>query len=191
MKLNNKGQMIVLDVLFAVALMILEFLLIFKISEVEIYNSNSQRQIEKLNRVGNLSYATLMNQGSIGCYVKDAPQNFFIPGTIKTNSPMTRAVLAIPTGYNCNLSIPGVAMATPECTSPVPSTGDIYSIDFTIGSCTAHTDKSTYLTCTKSGCSWLTERTGTLKIWRLIKYEERFYFFNDCNIFCGSYISVL
>ena len=166
MKLNNKGQMIVLDVLFAVALMILAFLLIFKISEVEIYNSNSQRQIEKLNRIGNLSYTILMNQGSIGCYVKDASQNFFIPGTIKTNSPMTKAVLAIPPEYDCYLSIPGVAMATPECTSLVPLTGDIYSIDFTIGSCTVHTDKSTYLTCTKSGCSWLTERTGTLKIWR-------------------------
>lgn len=167
MKLNNKGQMIVLDVLFAVALMILAFLLIFKVSEVEIYNSNSQRQIEKLNRIGNLSYTILMNQGTIGCYVKDGPQqNFFIPGTIKTNSAITKDSLAIPTGYNCNLSISGVTFSTNECNSTVPLTGDIYEIDFTIGSCTIHENKSTYLTCTKSGCSWLTERTGTLKIWR-------------------------
>lgn len=167
MKLNNKGQMIVLDVLFAVALMILAFLLIFKISEVEIYNSNSQRQIEKLNRIGNLSYTILMNQGTIGCYVKDTQQNFFIPGTIKTNSAITKDDLAIPTGYNCNLSIPGVILSPNECNSIAPVTGDIYEIDFTIGSCTDHTDKSTYLACIKLGCSWLTESTGTLKIWRV------------------------
>jgi hypothetical protein len=165
MRLNNKGQMIVLDVLFAVALIILAFLIVFKISEVEIYNSNSQREIEKLNRIGNLSYTMLMNNGQNGCYVTDGPQqNFFIPGTIKTNSTITKENLAIPSDYNCNLS--GITLSSNQCNSVVPTTGDIYEIDFTIGSCTTETDKSTYLNCTKSGCSWLTEKEGTLKIWR-------------------------
>lgn len=168
MRLNNKGQMIVLDVLFAVALIILAFLIVFKISEVEIYNSNSQREIEKLNRIGNLSYTMLMNNGQNGCYVTDGPQqNFFIPGTIKTNSTITKEKLAIPSDYNCNLSISGVALSSNQCNSVAPTTGDIYEIDFTIGSCTTETDKSTYLNCTKSGCSWLTEKEGTLKIWRV------------------------
>ena len=73
MKLNNKGQIITLDVLFAITLIILAFLLVFKISEIEIYSSNSQRRISEINRIGDLSYNLLLN-GEKNCLIKDGPQ---------------------------------------------------------------------------------------------------------------------
>ena len=166
MRLNNKGQMIVLDVLFAIALIILAFLLVFKISETEIYSSNSQKRIEELNRIGDLSYNLLLHGGH-NCLVKDGPQqNMFIPGTIRSGNSMTKEKLEIPSNYDCYLSITGINFSPNECNSAVPTTGNIYSIDFTIGYCTSDLDKSGYLNCTKSGCPWLSEKSGTLSIWR-------------------------
>lgn len=164
MKLNNKGQMIVLDVLFAVTLIILAFFLVFKISETEIYSSNYQRRISELNRIGDLSYNLLLN-GESNCFVTDGPQqNFRLSGTIKSNSAITKGNLGIPEDYNCSLVITGVSF-TNQCNSTAPTAGDIYAVDFNIGSCSNLT-KQEYLNCTKSGCSNVSEKSGTLKIWR-------------------------
>ena len=167
MRVNQKGQMIVLDVLFALALIIFAFLLIFKISEVEIYTSVSQRKIEQLNRVGDLAYLSLKNNTEYGCFVSDTQNKFFLPGTMKDNVNITKSSLSIPADYNCSLSISGISFTTNECNSVVPTSGDIYAIDFNITNCSTDLTKQAYLTCIKSGiCPGITEESGTLKIWR-------------------------
>lgn len=167
MKLNNKGQIITLDVLFAITLIILAFLLVFKISEIEIYSSNSQRRILEINRIGDLSYNLLLN-GEKNCFVTDGPQqNFRLSGTIKSNSAITKESLGIPANYNCNLVITGVSFSFNECNSAVPTSGDIYAVNFKIGNCSSDLSKQEYLECTKSGCpSKISEKSVTLKIWR-------------------------
>lgn len=158
MRLNNKGQMVVLDVLFAITIMILAFLLLFKFSETEIYRSNSQRPIDKLNRVGDLSYSLLFNSPN-ACLVTDSQNSFYLSGTTKT---LTKEMLAIPSDYNCNVT----GLTVSGCSPVVPTTGDIYTRDFKIATCTADLSKQKYLDCIESGCSEISSASGTLKIWK-------------------------
>lgn len=161
MKLNNKGQMVVLDVLFAITIMILAFLLLFKFSETEIYRSNSQRPIDKLNRVGDLSYSLLFNSPN-ACLVTDSQNSFYLSGTINTTKTLTKEMLAIPSDYNCNVT--GITVF--GCIPAAPTTGDIYVRNFEIATCTANLSKQKYLGCIKSGCSEISSASGTLKIWK-------------------------
>jgi len=159
MRLNNKGQMVVLDVLFAITIMILAFLLLFKFSETEIYRSNSQRPIDKLNRVGDLSYSLLFNSPN-ACLVTDSENSFYLSGTTKT---LTKEMLAIPSDYNCNVT--GLTVA--GCTTTAPITGDIYVRNFEIATCTTNLSKKEYLTCiTSNSCLKISNTSGTLRIWK-------------------------
>lgn len=161
MKLNNKGQMVVLDVLFAITIMILAFLLLFKFSETEIYRSNSQRPIDKLNRVGDLSYSLLFNSLN-ACLVTDSQNSFYLSGTINTTT-LTKEMLAIPSDYNCKVTV----LTVTGCSSVDPSSGDIYVRDFEIATCTTDLSKKEYLTCiTSSSCPKISKKSGTLKIWK-------------------------
>ena len=153
--------MVVLDVLFAITIMILAFLLLFKFSETEIYRSNSQRPIDKLNRVGDLSYSLLFNSPN-ACLVTDSQNSFYLSGTINTTNPLTKEMLAIPSDYNCNVT----GLTVTGCSSVVPTTGDIYVRNFKIATCTADLSKQKYLDCIESGCSEISSASGTLKIWK-------------------------
>lgn len=164
MRINKKGQMIVLDVLFAIVLIMLAFFLILKISEIEIYSSSSQRKVNELNRIGNLSYSLLLN-GETKCFVSNNNQKFYIPGTFKTGSVVTKRQLGIPSNYNCNLTIEGVSISSNECTTSTPPSKDIYEISFKIGSC-SEISASNYFNCMKESCSGVTERNANLKIWK-------------------------
>ena len=159
MRLNNKGQMVVLDVLFAITIMILAFLLLFKFSETEIYRSNSQRPIDKLNRIGDLSYSLLFNSPN-ACLVTDSQNSFYLSGTTKT---LTKEMLAIPSDYNCKVT----GLTVTGCSSVDPSSGDIYVRNFEIATCTTNLSKKEYLTCiTSSSCPKISYKSGTLKIWK-------------------------
>jgi len=160
MRLNNKGQMVVLDVLFAITIMILAFLLLFKFSETEIYRSNSQRPIDKLNRVGDLSYSLLFNSPN-ACLVTDSENSFYLSGTINTKT-LTKEMLAIPSDYNCNVT----GLTVTGCSSVDPLSGDIYVRNFEIATCTTDLSKQKYLDCIESGCSEISSASGTLRIWK-------------------------
>lgn len=165
MRLNNKGQMVVLDVLFAITIMILAFLLLFKFSETEIYRSNSQRPIDKLNRVGDLSYSLLFNSPN-ACLVTDSQNSFYLSGTINTTT-LTKEMLAIPSDYNCNVAGLTVAgLTVTGCSSVAPSSGDIYVRNFEIATCTTDLSKKEYLDCIESGCSEISSASGILEIWK-------------------------
>lgn len=166
MRFNNKGQMMVLDVLFGVVLIICAFLLLFKFVEIEVYQSNSQRAIDKLNRVGDLAFTLLFNNSENACSVVDSNNSFYLSGTLNKTKTITKQMLSIPDGYSCNLNLSGVSTG---CTASVPGdVKDIYIIDFNIASCTSNLSKQQYLACVSSGCSNISNLTGTLKIWRSI-----------------------
>jgi len=169
MSLNNKGQMVVLDVLFAITLIVLSFLIVFKISEIEIYKSNSQRQTIQLNRIGEATFSTILNNTQDSCRVSDTHNNLILSGTIRsTGTNITKAKLSIPSDYNCYLSISGVNFNLNECNS-IPPNGlnNIYAIDFNIGTCSTNATKMQYLEGIKGeGRSWLNIRQGTFMVWR-------------------------
>ncbi|MDD4468242.1 MAG: hypothetical protein PHF68_03760 [Candidatus ainarchaeum sp.] len=154
--------MVVLDVLFAITIMILAFLLLFKFSETEIYRSNSQRPIDKLNRVGDLSYSLLFNSPN-ACLVTDSENSFYLLGTINTTKTLTKEMLAIPSDYNCNVT----GLTVTGCSSVDPLSGDIYVRNFEIATCTTDLSKKEYLTCiTSNSCLKISNTSGTLKIWK-------------------------
>jgi len=162
MKLNKKGQMIVLDVLFAITLMVLAFSLIFKVSETDIYSSNSRKNLEMLNRVGELSYNYLMNNSENGCFVIDNNNSFFIPGTINTNKVITKEGLAIPSNYKCfvsNLPVLG-------CIASPPANSEVFAITFDITTCQGNLTKQQYLSCIRKSTCPIGTASVTLKIWR-------------------------
>lgn len=165
--LNKKGQMIVIDILFAIAVITLMFIFMVKTSESDVYSSNYKKQTEKINRIGELALYSFLNNSESGCFVKDTDNNFFIPGTIKTPAVITKENLSIPSDYGCNLSVSGITITSNECNSSVPATNEIYSVDFVIASCTADLTKKEYLNCMSGGsCLRISEKTGTLKIWK-------------------------
>ncbi len=162
MKLNKKGQMIVLDVLFAITLMVLAFSLIFKVSETDIYSSNSRKNLEMLNRVGELSYNYLMNNSENGCFVMDNSNSFFIPGTINTSKTLTKEGLAIPSNYKCSVS----GLNVLGCNASPPANSEVFAIDFTIATCSGYLTKNEYLACIRGDACYMSTKSGTLKIWR-------------------------
>ena len=53
---TRKGQVMLLDVLFAVVIIILMFFLLIKFVETDIYKTNVDSRTEELTSVGSLAY---------------------------------------------------------------------------------------------------------------------------------------
>jgi len=155
---TKKGQLIILDVLFSIVLVLLAFFLLFKLAEIDIYKTNADKNIEKLNSVGTLAYQKLLNNPQINCSVNGA----YVPGTIK-NTEITKAKLGIPFDYNCSLN---VANST-ECNQTPPGTYrvPIFSVDTTLVGCSSILTKEEYYKYILAKQAPSTQIV-TLKIWR-------------------------
>ena len=155
---TKKGQLIILDVLFGIVLVLLTFFLLFKIAEIDIYKTNTDKSTEKLNSIGTLAYQKLLNNPQINCSVNGA----YVPGTIK-DTQITKAKLGIPFDYNCNLSggINTECNQTPPGTSRTP----IFSVDATLVSCSSVLTQQEYYSYILNYQEPSTQ-TVTLKIWR-------------------------
>lgn len=162
---TKKGQIVILDVLFAVVIIILMFFLLMKLAEIQVYKINSDKQIEKLNNVGTLAYKKALNNPQINCKVADSVNSFYLPGTINTNVLITKSMLGISEDYNCSFVVSGV-IASPGCNQVLTDINiESYNVDFNVITCTANYTKQNYLNYVKGSGSPLSTQ-ATLKIWR-------------------------
>jgi hypothetical protein len=116
LKYTKKGQIIMLDVLFAAVFIVFLFLLLSKITEVNIYNTISNNNIEELQTIGLLTYNRLLNNPEINCYVDDSDNHYLISSCFSPNSNITKGKLNLPNGYKCNLEFTGgFSVSSNEC----------------------------------------------------------------------------
>lgn len=158
---TKKGQIMLLDVLFAIVIIILMFFLLLRFAEAEVYKTNVDSRTERLTSVGSLAYQKLLNNPKINCKVTDNQNTFYVPGTIKTGT-ITKADLGIPSDYNC--SVTGITVT--GC-SGAPGTHEHYSVFFSARSCGAggtltKNEYIDYITNTSNP----TTTNITLTIWR-------------------------
>ncbi|MFA5746124.1 MAG: hypothetical protein WCX82_03090 [archaeon] len=163
---TKKGQIVILDVLFAVVIIILMFFLLMKLAEVQVYKINSDKQIEKLNNVGTLAFKKALNNPQINCKVVDSVNSFYLPGTIQESAVITKKTLGIPGDYNCSFLISGVSISSNACNQVLTDTNaESYNVDFNVITCSGNYTKQNYfkyITGDRSPSS----KQATLKIWR-------------------------
>ena len=153
---TKKGQVILLDVLFTIVIVIFMFFMLLKFVETESYKSNVNNRTEELTSIGSLAYQKLLNNPQINCKVESA--GAYVPGTVNTSISITKAMLGIPSDYNFSISVA-------NCTgcSPVPSTGNIYSINFSLVTCSGSMTKEDYIDNITDS---VTPSQVELRVWR-------------------------
>lgn len=157
---TRKGQIMLLDVLFAVVIIILMFFLLIKFVETDIYKTNVDSRTEELTSVGSLAYQKFLNNPKINCKVKDLQNSFYIPGTINTTTTITKADLGIPLDYNCQVT--GVSVTGCQTAG---FDGPSYTIQFPVVICTDDLNKNTYVDYV-TNTSDPSPLTITLNVWR-------------------------
>lgn len=150
-----------IDVLFAVVIVILMFFLLLKFVETDIYKTNVDSRTEELTSVGSLAYQKFLNNPKINCKVTDSQNSFYLPGTINTSATITKADLGIPVDYNCYIT----SISVSGC-QPTAFTGPSYNLSFTAVTCTEDLNKNTYIDYITNTSSDPTTQAITLQIWR-------------------------
>lgn len=131
---NKKGQVITLDVLFAVVIVILMFFMLFNVVEAKIYRMNSTSINKGFENIGNLAYINLVNNPSINCFAKDTNNSYLILSCFSEMTEVFKKDLGLSDEYKCNISWinAGVNFSLNECDDVFnPNNSDyFYSIDF-------------------------------------------------------------
>jgi hypothetical protein len=128
-KINNKGQLFVLDVIFAIIIVFLLFILLSKWVDHQIYNSISQRQNKELEYVGGFISRKIMTDPNYLCYVSFDNTKSYISGCLGNNLSFTKEALGVPDGYNCNLTTTNLTLLTNDCNTTETINEDFYKID--------------------------------------------------------------
>jgi hypothetical protein len=157
---TKKGQVILLDVLFTIVIVIFMFFMLLKFVETDTYKSNINNRTEELTSIGSLAYQKFINNPEINCKVLSA--GAYVPGTIDTTTTITKTMLGIPSDYNFNVTSTG----TINCSGcfTVPSTGNIYAINFDLVTCNRNMSKANYINYINSGGASTSQIN--LSVWR-------------------------
>ena len=127
MKINNKGQLFVLDVIFAIIVVFLLFIILSKWADHQIYNSISQRNNKELESIGSFVSRKIMIDPNYVCYVSFDDTKSYISGCLGHNLSFTKKELGIPSDYGCNINTTNITLSTNKCDDPIPTNKDIYS----------------------------------------------------------------
>lgn len=130
--LNKNGQLFVLDVLFSIIIVFLLFILLSKWSEHQIYYSISQRESRELEFIGHSVYRQIMNNPDYICYVSLSDSKSYISGCVGNSLVLEKEVLGVPDNYSCNITGTNIAFLNNQCTTPIPSNKDLYSVYFNV-----------------------------------------------------------
>ncbi len=130
MKINNKGQLFVLDVIFAIIVIFLLFIILSKWADHQIYNSISQRNNKELESIGSFVSRKIMTDPNYVCYVSFDDTKSYVSGCLGDNLSFTKEELSIPSDYGCNIST-DITLYTNECTATIPTDKDLYSRNLT------------------------------------------------------------
>jgi|GEM_PF-1062426 len=166
---NKKGQVMVLDVVFAIILIILIFFLLFRWTEIKTYQSIDDRQKTELNYISKTAFISLTENHSINCYAFDNDNYYLISSCFGEDSVISKNNLGIPINYKCNFAIDGFSITTNDCNDAfVPSTtSNYFSIDFNVTTNTnRQLNKISYLANILDKSSTLDEHEATLVIWK-------------------------
>jgi len=129
---NKKAQVMLLDVLFAIVLIILIFFLLFKVSETKMYAINSSKQINELESVGNLAFNKLTNNTLINCKVIDQKNNFLLKNCFYADSNINKQNLGLGSEYFCNFEIPGFNLNNNLCSDDYSDSNNFFAISFQV-----------------------------------------------------------
>lgn len=158
---TRKGQVMLLDVLFAIVIIVLMFFLLIRFVETDIYKTNVDSRTEELTSVGTLAYQKFLNNPKINCKVTDSANSFYLPGTINTTETITKGDLGIPLDYNCEVT----GLLVNGCQLILPDNKPNYTIKFVVVTCSNDLNKNTYVNYITNQ-SDPAKSTITLKIWR-------------------------
>lgn len=101
---KQKGQILILDMLFALVLIIFLFFIVSKVVEIRTYENISDSRFEELEKVGSLVYDRLTNNPNINCYIFDADNHYLLRSCIANNSEIKKKHLGLPANYGCFVS---------------------------------------------------------------------------------------
>lgn len=163
---TRKGQIVITEVLFAIVIIILMFLLLLKLAEIEVYKNNSDKITEKLNYIGILAYNKSLNNPQINCKVTDSRNAIYVPGTINKNATITKAKLGIPGDYHCYFSVTNVRFATNECTQIPVTDSESYFVDFKVITCDSQITKEQYNKNITGRAVDFNQERAELRVWR-------------------------
>lgn len=158
---TKKGQVMLLDVLFAVVIVILMFFLLLKFVETDIYKTNVDSRTEELTSIGSIAYQKFLNNPKINCKVTDSQNSFYLPGTIDTSETITKADLGIPVDYNCYIT-----GRTVDGCQAISYANSSYRIDFSVATCSGNLTKNEYIDYITNTSSDPTTQLITLQVWR-------------------------
>lgn len=159
---KQKGQIIILDILFAIVLIIFLFLILSKTAEIRIYERISDSRIEELEQVGLTIYKKLVNNPKINCYVSHENNNFLVRSCFPNNFSVTKTDLGVPSRYRCNLSINNVTIGPNGCNDNDSGVENYFLIEHDVlVSNNRQVSKNNHL----SGTAY-TNRQMTIKVWR-------------------------
>ncbi|HOD89528.1 MAG TPA: hypothetical protein PKK56_00365 [archaeon] len=166
---KDKGQVMVLDILFSITLLILMIFLLSKITELQIDKENTEKEIYKLNKIGNIVYNKLTNNQEINCYTHDNNNDILIPNCFGKDSIITKQALGLTSDYNCNFSITNFTITNNQCnqTYNLSDLKAYYIVDINvIVNNTRDLNKQTVMNNILNKTNDLNIETGTIVIWK-------------------------
>jgi len=171
MKINligEQGQIVILDVLFAVVLVTLLFFLLSRWIEMDIYTSNTNKVIYEVDKVGHIALNRLTSNPEINCYASDNNNSFLIPACISSTSAITKQGLGIPSNFNCSFSVNGLAILNNQCTQSLPADEvNYFKYDFNvIVSSSRVISKKEYMSNILGKSSTINTAEATLVVWK-------------------------
>jgi hypothetical protein len=169
---KSKAQIVVIDMVFAISLIILALFLLFKVSEINIYENNSTNTLQELDHVGNTIYSKIVSNHLVNCHIVDSKNSFIFEKCLSGNSDLTKENLSIPDNYGCSLT--GFSTITPinECNDYLPPvSNNVFQKDIIIlESQNLEINKNNYLKSLNNNSVIsdlsLNEQTITLKVWK-------------------------
>ncbi len=159
---KQKGQIIILDILFAAVLIIFLFLILSKTVEIRVYERISDSRVRELEMVGTTAYNKLVNNPKINCYVDYEDNHFLVRSCFPNSFSVSKQDLGVPSGYKCNLSIASVTINPNGCNDSYAGVDNYFLIKHNVltASSTA-VSKDNHV----SGSAY-TNREMTLRVWK-------------------------
>ncbi len=163
---KKKGQIIVLDVLFAVVLLIFLFFIVSKLAEVKIYENISDARAEELEEIGSLVYDRLVNNPLINCYVADSNNYYLLRSCIAEDSEIKKEYLGMPDNYKCKVTFDSLSVMPNECSDDDTDVEEYFYIKQNIFTNNERQINKAFHKQKVLGTSSYASEEMTIKVWR-------------------------
>ena len=107
---SKKGQVVILDFIYAVLLIIFLFIILFKYVEADFYKTESEIDNKYFDNVSKQSYHNLLSHPKISVYAIDSSNTFLIRNSLFEDSNITKENLGLPKDFNCSVVLTGASI---------------------------------------------------------------------------------